>query len=534
MSDLLTVALVGTAKKGAASLPKVPPLGDLQKSLIDQSGERVLLLQAGVESILDWATYTADRQATFPEPAPTEVLPHISPQATFLVGELLGRVVGDKPLLIEAGILMHAANCLLPPQLLPQVLTLSDRELRAAFLPVVGKRGQWLSQFDKDWQWAMESEISSDLPVNELEQCWREGMKSTRLQALSQLRRQDPAMARSWLAETWGKEKAESRLELLETLSINLSNDDIPFLEGLEKDRSANVRSSASDLLCRLQDSALSRQLREWVSELVNYTPPGKSVGAKLLKLAGGKASGKISVTPPSFYEEAWRKLGIAEMPPQGMGNRAYWLYELVRRVPTSFWTQRFACPPAQLVDAAKDDTYGSELIQSWTMGASSAKDSEWGHELWKYWLQPQPSEQLSNKRLRGDMLIRVLSTLPSDQMESLILETMKQQSVTDLPLGSLLEQLPSPWSAGFGKAILSASRKALAQRNQAEAAAGWAAILQQAATALPKECLPEAAAEWLLPDSDDYFVRHLQKEIERFLETVHTRLRLYEFIGGS
>jgi hypothetical protein len=533
MSELLTVALVGTTKKGAASFPKPSPLGDLQKSLTGQNAERQLLLQAGVESIVDWASYTPEQQTAFPEPSPAETLSYISPEAAFLVGELLGRTVGDKALLVEACQLMDASASLLPPQLLPQALAISDRELHAAFLPVLGKRGQWLSQFDENWQWATQSKVSSDLPLDELEDHWREGLKETRLIALSQLRRQEPAVARQWLEETWSKEKAESRFELLDALSINLSNDDIPFLEGLEKDRSANVRSKASDLLCRLPDSSLSQQIREWVSPWVEYAPAGKSVGAKLLKLAGGKAHGTISVTPPSSYEDAWRKLGIAETPPQGMGNRAYWLHELVRRVPTSFWAQRFGCSPTELIEAAKDDAYGSELLQAWTIGTSLARDTEWGHALWKYWLEFQPTGKQPVTSVKGNMLSSVASVMTSDQLEPLILEAIRHSS-TELPLDAVLEQLASPWSQKFGTAILGASRKVLAQPQQSEAAVRWTAVLSRVAAALPKECLTEAVAEWLLPDSDDYFVRHVRKQIEQFQETIRTRLRLHELIGGN
>jgi hypothetical protein len=533
MSDILTIALVGTAKKGVVALAKQSPLGDLEKGLIDQNAERRLLLQAGVESIFDWATYSPELQVTIPEPAAAEVLPYILPEAAFLVAELLGRTMGDKPLLVEACQLMDASHSLLPPQLLPQVLAISDRELRAAFLPVLGQRGKWLSQFDEGWEWATQSKVTSDLPFEELEARWREGLKETRLQALSQLRRQDPAIGRTWLEETWSKEKAESRFELLDALSINLGNDDITFLEGLEKDRSASVRSKASDLLCRLPNSSLSRQIREWVTTFIEYTPPSKSVGAKLFKLAGGKASGKISATPPSSYQEAWRKLGIAETSPQGMGNRAYWLYELVRRIPPSFWTQRFACSPSELIEAAKDDTYGSELLQAWTMGASSTRDSEWGHALWKYWLEFQPTGKHPVTSVKSNMLSGVASAMSSDELEPLILEAIKH-SPAELPLDAVLEQLPSPWSQKFGEAILSASRKVLAQPQQSEAAVRWTAVLSRVATALPKECLSEAAVEWSLSDSDDYFVRHVRKQIEQFQDMIRTRLRLHELIGGS
>lgn len=55
----------------------------------------------------------------------------------------------------------------------------------------------------------------------------------------------DPAAARQLVEAAWGTENADSRVRLLGTFREHLSEADLPFLEGLEKDRAPRVRELA-------------------------------------------------------------------------------------------------------------------------------------------------------------------------------------------------------------------------------------------------------------------------------------------------
>lgn len=82
---------------------------------------------------------------------------------------------------------------------------------------------------------------------------WEEYRPAARKAALADLRRQKPAEARALLEAKLANEGAETRLGLLGLLAAQLSEADIPFLEGIASaDRAPKVKALASSLLARL------------------------------------------------------------------------------------------------------------------------------------------------------------------------------------------------------------------------------------------------------------------------------------------
>jgi hypothetical protein len=82
---------------------------------------------------------------------------------------------------------------------------------------------------------------------------WEDFWPAARKATLAELRRRDPSTARAVLEAKLGGENAEARLRLLSLLSERLSDDDIPFLEGVaQDDRAPKVKALAASLLARL------------------------------------------------------------------------------------------------------------------------------------------------------------------------------------------------------------------------------------------------------------------------------------------
>ena len=82
---------------------------------------------------------------------------------------------------------------------------------------------------------------------------WEDFWPAARKVALTELRRRDPAAARTVLEAKLGNENAEVRLRLLSLLATGLSEADIAFLEGLAaNDRAPKVKALAASLLARL------------------------------------------------------------------------------------------------------------------------------------------------------------------------------------------------------------------------------------------------------------------------------------------
>jgi len=98
---------------------------------------------------------------------------------------------------------------------------------------------------------------------------WEDFWPAARKVALTELRRRDPAAARTVLEAKLGNENADVRLPLLSLLATGLSEADTPFLEGIAaNDRAPKVKALAASLLARLGKGAA---VGENIAELAGF-----------------------------------------------------------------------------------------------------------------------------------------------------------------------------------------------------------------------------------------------------------------------
>ncbi|MDO4895723.1 MAG: DUF5691 domain-containing protein [Moraxella sp.] len=84
------------------------------------------------------------------------------------------------------------------------------------------------------------------------DETWDDFYPAQRREILRQWRNTDPKSALDLIVKFAPKEPADKRFDLVEVLSVNLSDDDKPFLQSLQKDRSQKVKQLASTYLARL------------------------------------------------------------------------------------------------------------------------------------------------------------------------------------------------------------------------------------------------------------------------------------------
>ena len=529
MDDLLTAALVGTAKKPFALSLTASHLR-MFVELESLSSERQLLLSAGVQAICEFAAFVPATVDDALEPSPVETRRFISSRVTNIVDGLLDQT-SDSPLLVEACQLMRQFERVLPPASLPVALQVSSKPLRAALLPVIGERGRWLARFDDNWHWAAEQAVD-ELPRDEaaLEQLWNDGAVETRVAVLAHAQELSRQLAQRLLQATWPTEKAEVRLEFLNAIARTITAEEIPFLESLTKDRSAAVRARASELLCRLDDSPTAEKFIAWTDETLAPATPKKSLVSKLRQIAGGAAL-TLAVTPPTEYRAEWHELGITEKPLAGMGNRAYWLIQLIRRVRPAHWEDRLSATPSQLISAVRGDDFGPQVIQAWSEAAELFAAADWAIALTDYWLGASGNEKDQTHALHRSLwLPKLLQVMPPDERESVV-ERLIGGDDTLAHIGITLGALSSPWSRAFTKELLKRVRRELSRTTNNEHLMFWAATLPTAAVAIPPESFADALHDWPSIEGDDYYSRNARNEIECFLETVQIRARLRDYI---
>ena len=472
--SLTALALAGTGHSPNAPIVTGAPVDGLP--LPGEDAGRDLLLRAGALATYRTAGLLPTRDVTPLEPARDESLPPCPPEATtHLEGLLMTR---NHALLPEAFARVERSGRLLPPSLLPLALETLQREARAALLPLLGERGRWLARFNSDWAWAAETlPGDGDALPPDAETIWQEGATTQRVALLAQLRVSDPARARAWLEGVWKREKAETRAAMLETLATGLSPDDEPLLDAaLNNDRGERVRAVAARLLAMLPNSALTLRIRERAGAALVYD------GAAL------------DANPPTATDSGWARDGLpTQSIVQKAGQRAFWLAQLLERVPPSHWEERFGGNPGDLIAATAQSKWRTTILSGWTAATVRFQANNWAVPLWEAWLTVPPKVLKQAAEDRASLCAPLAPLLPPATLEAFALRVIADPTVYDgILLYEALDLLPRPWSLAIARAYL-AGLRAFTERidPQSRTADPWDNTLSDAALACRKRRSP-------------------------------------------
>ncbi len=513
--QFMTTALVGTARQEQADIATGAPVDTLIADLLAQEFERRLLLQAGA-----WATYrqageVAPHLDDIPAPAPEERLPVCSQSiARLLHSMLLGEHQDVLPTALHY---LREAGLRLPHELLPQALSVGTTALRAAVFPVLGERGIWLSQFNPAWSWVKNFlPGSNDELPDDAETIWQEGTTRQRCEILRRLRSIDAAKARAWLEGVWKQEKVEARLELIKAFQVGLSSEDEAFLEKALDDRAASVKTVVPAMLVRIPTSTFAQRMTSRADTILT------------------NAEGKIKLKLPTAFDKAWLRDGIVEKPHVGVGERAWWMIQIIGCVLPSHWEEQFGLAPTALIAMAEADKFGASLIEAWSRAAQLFDAQPWIEPLWDWW-QKQSQKKKSSGTTTSDMRDELVKHMPAQLVESKVQHMMLHISPQENDdWESFLTELPVPWSSEFSENYLHMLRQHVASltlniRNYYPYSDPWFSSLETAATRIPSTCFTAALAAWPLPEDDGWQRQQWQEQLQAFTNTLRIRQRLLE-----
>ena len=281
----------------------------------------------------------------------------------------LADVFADAPLRVQylacQRLAEHAAH--LPTTVVPRALDAGRRSvpLRAVLPPVLGSRGKWLAQFNPEWKFAAPTATAA-LAEDDSGKRWEEGSFDERLLHLRELRARDPAAARALLQSQLGEFAAKERLSFVEALADGLHDDDEALLQPLLKDRSRDVKLAAAMLLARLPASEHAKRLIGWVAPLVTSK-------RNLI----GRTSWQCEA--PQALDSAWAAAAVDGKRPQyeALGERGWWLYQLVRQVPLSWWSTHTGMSATELIAWAGKTDWKEALRRGWRERVG-ADDRDW------------------------------------------------------------------------------------------------------------------------------------------------------------
>jgi hypothetical protein len=355
-NTITPAALLGVGR----SMPSVdlpPPFAEL---LTGSEGETRLLKACGILGVAGAAGRISPAPSDpLPAPAPIDeqsCLPEIVPIAQRILEEARGPVVS------EMCALLTKSSRSLPPRLLPSALELGRKtaSLRGPLRDVLGPRGAWLAAQNPDWAFALlAGRETADRRL------WEEGDANQRAAYLRYFRQEDAASARSLLEASFPQDTARDRAILLPALGENLSPDDEAFLTRiLSEDRSKEVRQTAAVLLSRLPESAFARDITAWLE-------PCLRTERKLFRTT-------TTIEPPAAFDPSWKAKTIEEKPPASMklGERAWWLLQLVSLAPLGWWESRLGTAPADILALAVKSDWNEALLRGFRTALSNQPEA--------------------------------------------------------------------------------------------------------------------------------------------------------------
>jgi hypothetical protein len=377
------------------------------------------------------------------------------------------------------------------PETLPPLLALAvtKTEIRDLVVDVIGNRGIWLAAQNPDWAWACAATGTEDLTL------WETGLPEARLGLLRRSRASDPARAREVVAATWKDESPEDRAAFLDAFSIQLTAADEQFLEGALGDKRREVRKAATKLLSRLPDSKFATRMFERADKHIHFIP-GEAGG--LLKLKRSK-SARIDLNLPNELEASWQRDGIEAKPPKGVGEKAWWIIQLLEVTPLIHWTEKWSISSSEIVTTAIASEWKSDLIEGWLRAALLQRDSQWAEALFPVATSLDKKERLAN----------LLELMTPASVES-SLGTLLDAKTPEAPLVFLTRH---DWSLEFSRKVLSWLRAITAQESY-----DWQTRnrIPELAARLAPETLTETKNGWPSPEAKgwDFWRTHVEELI--------------------
>lgn len=415
-AGLLPLALVGTDRGNTVRPQLAGDVGALVAQALTLADHPAtgLLRAAAVVACGQLAGTLGQRDDT-PVPAPATHSPggaDTGAEANArLPGGLLALETGPLRLQHELLTGLAQAGLCLPAAWLPLALDLGRRHalLRQPLLAALGPRGRWLAAFNPDWAYAAPGltlaraepagatgqpvanrgpdpgsepgpEPGSDNTVTTgdsaapappaADPAWTEGHLLQRLAWLQRQRTQDPAAARALLAATLPELPARERAELAAVLAQGLSLADESLLDALRRDRSREVRQVALGLLLRLPQAAHPQRAAQRLARLTTVDAQG------------------LGIDGPADVQPDWAADNVDAVRPRHttLGQRGWWLYQLVRQVPLGWWLQHSGLSPAGVLQWARGTDWAEAVVRGLHDVLLAAPDVAWCEAFLDQW----------------------------------------------------------------------------------------------------------------------------------------------------
>jgi hypothetical protein len=498
LKTLAQAAVVGVR---TAPLPQLPTadqgINALCAAARADRAEQTLLRWAAIAAVIEDAGHKPIKPDMVDIPiCPADARPAIHPRAA----HLLSRAIESfSPALVDVLLAeITARGKRVSTALLPRVLDHGKHHAhRDAVMAVASNGARWLASQNPEWSYA--------LGADDLESIFETGPTPARREALHRLRAKDPAQARELVTAVWATEPPENRSMFLEALATNLSDADEAFLDAALDDRRKEVRAAAARLLATMPASRLVARAR--------------AIAATILRVEKGWLKTKLEVNPSAECTKAMQRDGIeVKSSDRALGERAWWLAQVIARVPPSDWTKRFNVAPGELLGLTRQHEYGLALRMGLARATQNFRDVEFARAWLALAGESDFAPQCQN-------VLPVLKDLPD--LEGIVLDALRDPA--NGIAHDLLELLPAPWSEAVSGAFLSLLRKRRAVQLYSSNSAGYSSLASELVfAALRMKPLAEALNGWEVRSDAGSSVK---RAIDEFITIMDLRLQFSRYL---
>lgn len=251
-AELVSTALVGTDRRPVPGTGAGPDgagrAGDEHSGHEHSDPALALLSRAAVAGLVRRVGAPPERfDGTLPVPAPADPRPLLPEPAVRRLRAILDAYPKYLPEWLAA---VRAAGFRLPAVFFPALLDLgrTNTLIREDLALVLGASGRWLATASGTWKYLLREAREQADPQDR-----HSPDPDTRISYVAGLYLRDPQEARRLIRETWSAERVPVKLALLALLTRYPDPADLPFVEGLIKDPSKQVRDEATLLAGGLQ-----------------------------------------------------------------------------------------------------------------------------------------------------------------------------------------------------------------------------------------------------------------------------------------
>lgn len=289
----------------------------------------------------------------------------------------------------------------LPGRVLPEILTAAtkDPKMRSIVRNLSGERGSWIARRHSKFSWLLEDVIVGD-------DAWDDGVSAERITWLRQTRASDPTRAMEAVASHWAGEDAPMREAILKVISENpLATDEAWLEQSALTDRRQEIRELAASCLTTLPDSTFRKRALDRVRSRVK-------IQRRLLKRV-------FVVEPPEKFDPSWTADGLKEKPPQGTGEKAWWLRQMIAMVALNEWPAILDCEHDDLFRFHADPDWRDPLVLGWIDAARRTPDRALPEQFVPFVaaLDPWPAGASS----KSSVISSILDALPATRRIGLL-----------------------------------------------------------------------------------------------------------------